>query len=267
MDESRAPLLTPHEPELPQPSRSSTPPGQCYDTVPKKRLLTFSDGLAMVLGLQIGSGIFLSPALVARNVGSEPAALLVWLLAGLLAWACAACYIEMGTRLPVNGGPQEYLAYCFGDMFGFLASWGCIFAVKPCSAAILAIFIADYICDALRLERTGDTGPVDLHRKAVALLVVALVVAVNCTGSRLSNISTKILLASKVIGVGFIIIMGFAVLLVPSLRPAPASGAEPNILLHLQWDVANYSDTILAAMWAYSGWETVCSCVIVAILL
>ncbi|MCJ1384240.1 hypothetical protein MMC17_007356, partial [Xylographa soralifera] len=86
------------------------------------RSLGLWNGIALVLGLQIGSGFFSSPSLVARNTGPAYAALAVWCVAGIVTWACAACYIELGTRLPVNGGPQEYLAYCFNDLLAFLAS-------------------------------------------------------------------------------------------------------------------------------------------------
>ena len=213
---------------------------------PKKRLLNFWDGVSLTLGIQIGSGIFISPALVARNTSSELPALAVWTAGGLLAWACAACYIEMGTRLPVNGGPQEYLAHCFGDLLGFMASWGCIFGIKPCSAAILALFIADYVCDVAGLG----------YRSLVALGVVALVTAVNCTGNRLSNVSTKILLACKTISVSFVIIMGFAVLIFPDLLPPPPADA-PREPPPVKGDAGSYTDALVAAMWAYAGWEVV----------
>jgi amino acid transporter len=219
--------------------------GESVDNRRKLPALSFWDGVALVLGIQIGSGIFVSPALVARNTGSESPALLVWTVAGLLAWACAACYTEMGTRLPVNGGPQEYLAYCFGDLFGFLTSWGCIFGVKPCSSAILALFIADYICEAADIAS---------YNGLVALAVVALVTAVNCTGNRLSNVSTKVLLGCKTIGVGFVIFMGFAVLLFPQLLPSPDTPPPEIPPKPLS---GSYVDALVAAMWAYSGWEVV----------
>jgi len=211
----------------------------------KPASLSFWDGVALVLGIQIGSGIFVSPALVARNTGSEAPALVIWAVAGLLAWACAACYVEMGTRLPVNGGPQEYLAYCFGDLLGFLTSWGCIFGVKPCSSAILALFIADYVSDAADVAQ---------HNHLVALVVVALVTAINCTGNRLSNVSTRVLLGCKTIGVGFVIIMGFAVSLFPQPSPPPEPGPPPELPPPKS---GSHIDALVAAMWAYSGWEVV----------
>ncbi|KAK4196659.1 amino acid transporter [Triangularia verruculosa] len=262
-----APLLAGHEPhgvppdslasslQQSPPSLSTPSLGPPTGSTHPKRLLSFWDGLALVLGLQIGSGIFVSPALVVRSVGSESTALLIWVIGGTLAWACAACYVEMGTRLPINGGPQEYLAYCFSDLFGFVASWGCIFTVKPCSGAVLALSIAEYACDALALvpEAGSGTPSSDRYLKTAALLVIALVTAINCAGNHLSNLSTKILLACKVGGVGFVIIMGFAVLVSSHISSSPtvAANVEP-----VSPDLGSYTDALLAAMWAYSGWET-----------
>lgn len=221
-----------------------------------QRSLSFWDGVALTLGIQIGSGIFVSPALVARYSSSTLPALIVWVVGGVLAWACAACYIELGTRLPFNGGPQEYLAHCFGDLLGFITSWVCIFGIKPCSAAILALFIADYVCGSAAIS-PATPGGIDASwdRVAVALLVVALVTVVNCTGNRLSNISTKILLACKVISVGLIILVGFVVLVFPNLAaPEPS---DPNVPPDVPLDSTSYVDALVAAMWAYSGWEVV----------
>lgn len=219
---------------------------------PPKRLLSFSSGVALVLGIQIGSGIFASPSLVARNADSILGALLIWAAAGLVTWACAACYADMATRMPVNGGPQEYVAYCFGDRCGFVVSWGCVFAVKPCSTAILALFVAEYVCDALG----SVTGSLELEKKVAALVIIAAVSAVNCTGNRLSDASTKFLLACKMAGVGFVIFAGFAALVYPPLR----SDAQPVPLKHAPLTLprtGSYTDAVVAAMYAYSGWETV----------
>lgn len=243
MDSVTTPLLAADE-EAPAPSD-----GKAEEDA--RRHLGLFDGVALVLGLQIGSGIFSSPSLVLRNTGSEPVALVVWCIAGGLAWACAVCYTELGTRLPFNGGPQEYLSYCFSNLYGFLASWACIFTLKPCSAAILALVVADYVCDALSLAR----GLFDYVPKLIAVSMITLVTVVNCTGNKLSNIVTKSLLACKIFGVASIIILGFAVLIGRRLSPSVVltelkSPPRPGL--------SNYTDATLLAMWAYSGWEAVC---------
>src|SRR5437773_2551732 len=74
--------------------------------------LTRLNGLALVVSLQIGSGIFTAPSQVSQFVTSPGLGLLVWLLGGALVWTGAASFIELGLRIPSNGGIQEYLRTC-----------------------------------------------------------------------------------------------------------------------------------------------------------
>jgi len=64
----------------------------------KLKTVTYWSGLSLVVGLQIGSGIFSSPALVNRNAGSVGMSLIVWIIAGCLAWtgACTSSHVSSG---------------------------------------------------------------------------------------------------------------------------------------------------------------------------
>lgn len=68
--------------------------------------ISVTAGIALIVGMQIGSGIFSSPGVVARETGAVGSALLAWLGAGLLSWAGASSFAELGTALPLNGGSQ-----------------------------------------------------------------------------------------------------------------------------------------------------------------
>lgn len=94
-----SPLITSPSPITPEP----------------KKPLTLLNGLALVIALQIGSGIFTLPTQVSQSVPSPGAGLLVWLLAGLLVWTGAASFIELGCRAPSNGGIQEYVRVAYGS--------------------------------------------------------------------------------------------------------------------------------------------------------
>ena len=63
----------------------------------KLKTVTFWSGLSLVVGLQIGSGIFSSPALVNRNAGSVGMSLIIWVVAGCLAWT-GACKFPKQNR-------------------------------------------------------------------------------------------------------------------------------------------------------------------------
>ncbi|EWC47535.1 hypothetical protein DRE_00503 [Drechslerella stenobrocha 248] len=214
-----------------------------------RRRIGVGDGIALVLGSQIGSGIFSSPSLVALNAGSESAALFAWFTAGMLAWSCAACYIELSNYIPMNGGPQEFLAICFGDLHGFVAGWACIFVAKPCSGAMLALIISDYLCDAAGLSPGGSIT----SRKMVAFGIVLSTAIFNCLGSKQSSAITKLLLICKLVSVGFVLVMGLSVLIFPDWSTPTSPGAPTQ---GSQLPSGSFADAILVAMWAYSGWET-----------
>lgn len=81
-----------------------------------KEHVSLAGGIALVVGIVIGSGIFSSPGVVAKETGSVGTALLVWLGAGLLSWAGGSSFAELGSMLPMNGGHQVYLSAAFGPL-------------------------------------------------------------------------------------------------------------------------------------------------------
>ena len=87
------------------------------------------EAFAIVISIVIGSGVFTSPGSIDTNVPSPGAALLVWLVGGVLAWTGAVTVAELGTAIPDEGGVQPYLKYIYGDVFGFLAAWTWVVAV------------------------------------------------------------------------------------------------------------------------------------------
>src|SRR5215471_11045127 len=105
----------------------------------RPKTLTYFNCLALVVGLQVGSGIFSAPAVVRNHVPSPAIGVLVWALAGILVWTGAACFIELGTIVPENGGIQEYLRHCYGDVYGFMFAWIWIVVLKPCSMAMVSL--------------------------------------------------------------------------------------------------------------------------------
>ena len=82
--------------------------------------LTFLNGLAIILSLQIGTGIFSAPSQVSNHVSSPAVGVLVWLFVGLFVWTGAASFIELGLAVPMNRWVQEYLWFCYGDFLGIL---------------------------------------------------------------------------------------------------------------------------------------------------
>jgi amino acid permease len=94
--------------------------------------VTFFNGLTLVVGLMIGSGIFASPGPVALHAGSVGMSLVVWIICGLLACTGALSYAELGAEIPISGGEHAYLSHSYGSLLAFLYSWTAITCIKVC---------------------------------------------------------------------------------------------------------------------------------------
>src|SRR6187200_459742 len=87
------------------------------------RRLGVLDASAIVIGIVIGSGIFVLPNLIARSLPSGPAILAVWVVAGVLSFFGALAYAELGAMLPATGGQYVYLREAYGPPCAFVCGW------------------------------------------------------------------------------------------------------------------------------------------------
>src|SRR6266550_3899157 len=110
-----------------------------------KRSLRLFDGLALVVGIMIGSGIFRTPGLVARQLGRPWLTFVAWLLGGVLALAGALCFAELATRHPKAGGKYVYAREAFGRRIGFVVGWCEGFAMYPAAIAALGVVTGRWV--------------------------------------------------------------------------------------------------------------------------
>src|SRR5437867_10979313 len=88
-----------------------------------QRSLKLVDGLAMVVGIMVGSGIFRTPGLVAARLGRPWLTFVAWVLGGALAFLGAVVFAELATRHPKAGGKYVYAREAFGPRAGFVVGW------------------------------------------------------------------------------------------------------------------------------------------------
>src|SRR5574341_1141157 len=105
---------------------------------------------ALVIGEVIAIGIFLTPATMARTVGSPLWLLIVWLVMGAMALSGALCYGALAARFPEAGGGYVYLRETFGPLVAFLYGWKCLLVMDPGITAALATGLASYVGYAVR---------------------------------------------------------------------------------------------------------------------
>src|SRR5450631_722559 len=101
------------------------------------RDLGVSHASAVVVGTIIGSGIFLVPAEMMQAVGSAKLVYLAWVVGGLLSFAGALTYAELGAMKPQAGGEYVYVRDGYGPLGGFLYGWTWFVIAKPASVATI----------------------------------------------------------------------------------------------------------------------------------
>src|SRR5262249_52566040 len=108
-----------------------------------RRSLRLRDGLAVVVGIMVGSGIFRTPGVVAGQLGRPWLTFVAWALGGLVAFGGALIFAELGTRHPRAGGKYVYIREAFGPRAGFVA--GVVEVGIYCVAiAALAVVVGEY---------------------------------------------------------------------------------------------------------------------------
>jgi len=149
-------------------------PEPAVSGVPRQTLSTW-DGVAFIVGIVIGIGIFKTPSLVASNVGSETAFLGAWLLGGVVMLLGALCYAELGSAHPDAGGEYHYLSRAYGFPVGLLFGWARVTVIQTGAIAAVAFVYGEY---AAVLVPLGPYG-IALH---AAIGIVALT-AINMAGT------------------------------------------------------------------------------------
>lgn len=184
----------------------------------KKRVNLF-DGIAIVAGAMIGSGIFIVSADIARNVGSPGWLMVVWLITGIITIIGALSYGELASMMPHVGGQYVYLREAYHPLIGFLFGWTTFLVIQCGSIAAVAVAFAKFsgvlfpwITDKNVLIQAGSL-------KITSTMVVAIVMIIFLTwlntrgivtGKTVQNIfsSTKVIALLGFILIGFVATKG-----------------------------------------------------------
>ncbi len=157
--------------------------------------------VALIVGQVIAVGIFLTPAGMAKSVGSPFWLFVIWILMGAMALSGALCYGELASRFPEAGGSYVYLREAFGRLFAFLYGWMVLLVLDPGLTAVFGVGLASYAGYLIHLS------PVE--QKFLAISVVLIVGLINIFGAKISSQFLKVLTVLKIGTLLFIIAYGF----------------------------------------------------------
>jgi len=195
--------------------------------------------MAVVVGIIIGSGIFIVPSPIAAVTGNITGIALVWVLGGLVALFGALSVAELAAMYPEAGGPYVYLREAYGRPLAFLFGWMWLLTT-PISWAAQSLTFAKFLGFLVPLSATV------IHLIAAALIV--LVSAANYRSVKLGAVIQNLSTGAKVLA---IVGLSAAIFFL-------APGGIHNPLHTESLGMANWPGIgigLVAALWAYDGWE------------
>ena len=216
------------------------------------RVLTTSNALAIVVGIIIGSGIFLVPREMMAAVGSARLVYAVWITGGILSLFGAISYAEIAAMKPRVGGEYAFLHDAFGPLTAFLYTWTWTTLAKPASIATIAAGLMRVLgtFPAFAFLDRHALGPL-LWSQIVAITATWLITALNIVSTRESAQVQTLLTWLKVVMIVLIAGLCFASMQHGNWHNFASTfhGARGGF--------AGFMVALIAALWAYDGWSDV----------
>uniref|UniRef100_A0A2I9LQ09 Y+L amino acid transporter 2 n=1 Tax=Centruroides hentzi TaxID=88313 RepID=A0A2I9LQ09_9SCOR len=207
---------------------------------PKMGLL---NGITVIVGSIIGSGIFVSPKGVLLGTGSVGLSLVVWMVSGVFSMIGAYCYAELGCMITKTGADYAYIMEAFGPFVAFLRLWVECMIVRPCSQAIVALTFSFYVLRPI----FPDCEPPDEAIRFLACICICLLTFVNCWDVKWATRVQDIFTYGKLGALVMIIVTGLVMLGKGNVGHFNFDDTES--------DITKIALSFYSGLFAYNGWN------------
>jgi APA family basic amino acid/polyamine antiporter len=229
------------------------------------RQLGLFDSTMMMVGIVIGSGIFLITGIMAKEIPSVSLILLAWIVGGVLILAGALTYAELGTAMPEAGGQYVYLREAYGPLFGFLFGWKMFLVNMTGAIAALGMAFAEYFghfFPSLSTQNSVFSTSVNLFGKRLqynlsagqltAILIILILSAFNYIGVKYGKTLQNVLTVVK-IGT----ILAFVFFCVTTGKKIPIDFSSNPSGLGFWQLFFGFGIALVAVFWAFDGWNNI----------
>lgn len=202
-----------------------------------KKDLGLLEAMTIVVGLLVGSGIFILPAQVFLGTQAPGLGIIAWMVGGAISIAAGLSIAELAAAMPRAGGTYVYLREAYGEGWAFMQGWISFLAYSSAITAALALAFTTYFSALFPLS--------PLMTNVVASLTVIILTLINYFGVRFGGYIQNIFTFGKLFCIAALVIFGFIHGQGGNLLPIfPENGGI----------VAPLAAGVIATLWAYDGW-------------
>ncbi len=209
----------------------------------KKELSRF-DLIMIAIGSMIGSGIFLTPSIIARAIPFPSLIIFIWFIGGLQALCGALTFAELGSMMPGAGGVYVYLSEGYGKLAGFLYGWAYFLVVNTGGIAALSVAFATYLGYFIHFSPIGI--------KIVAVTGIFILTVINVYGVKVGGIFSDLFTLLKLLGIFGVILIGF-ILGSSHLNFIGTSFSISIFNKGTEW--SGIAVAMVGVLWSYGGWQ------------
>lgn len=206
-----------------------------------KRSLTLFDMTMIAIGGTIGSGIFLTPSIIAQAIPSPALMLAVWVAGGAITLTGALTFSEAAALLPRAGGVYVFLSKAYGDLAGFLFGWAYFVVVNAGGLGALSVAFATYLGFFVPLGAVGT--------KVAAIAGLLALTSINVLGVKAGAIFSDVFTVLKLAGIAALVVIGLTMGSIGTTDFSAAffPGGAPA------WGPIALA--MVGVLWSYGGWQ------------
>jgi len=206
-----------------------------------KQSLTLFDMTMIAIGATIGSGIFLTPSIIAQALPVPWLILAVWVVGGLMALAGGLTFGELAAMMPRAGGQYVYLKEAYGSLVGFLFGWAYFVVCNAGGLGALSVAFATYV---------GFFVPLTpFWIKAIAIGGLFMLTALNVLGVRAGAVFSDVFTALKIAGILGLVAVGLSLGSSQTTDFTVGLGAMPGSV----WN--GLALAMVGVLWSIGGWQ------------
>jgi len=206
-----------------------------------RRVIGLSGGIALIVGITIGSGIFRTPPTIARLVPNPLVIMGLWTAFGLISICGALAVAELSSLLPRPGGVYVFLREAYGDAAAFVFGWLYVLVTTPTTVAALATVFGEFLLNLLGVP--ADTRVV----QAIAIAAIVALTGANVLGARVGAAVSEVTTVVKVTALAAIILGAFLL-----GHGSLAHFGTGGVVQH-----EGLARAVASVIWTYDGWIAV----------
>ena len=169
-----------------------------------ERSVGYIQSFSLLVGIIIGSGIFITPSFVIHDVKDVGMSIMIWVICGVIVLLGALCYCELGTAIKTAGGNYAYILHVYGPVPAFLCSWTQVLIVDPTSVAAISLTLGNYVMKPF--EDMIETN--QWYAKAISAGCILIIAIVNCASVKAATAMQCVFTTCQMLSVLLIVVLG-----------------------------------------------------------